>query len=189
MATDLVFSLRNTVKKSIDELELLMKSEQLADEPKLEAVQVEIAIINGQPQQVHRIFMTAKQCPMYNEVGWIIENDVDYCLICSGAFGFFLYKYYCYGCGNVVCHSCSSNECIVDALTALGPQRVCTQCYWGQVCFTSIQYKSVLYHSIHNVFHNITKIVCKLCISQNNVPNTVGSSECAADERESQTRE
>jgi hypothetical protein len=54
-------------------------------------------------------------------------------MICGTEFGFFTHRHHCRCCGNVVCHDCSPENVEIYEMKKLGPQRVCVQCYWGQV--------------------------------------------------------
>jgi hypothetical protein len=124
--------LEQVVQKSVEEIQ-----DELA-KPKTSTVyvsglQVEVVIANGIPKEVHRVFVSGKKYPDYNDVGWMLYNEIDYCLICAQPFGFFRYKYYCWGCGNLVCNDCSPSKAVINAVTGLGSQRVCIQCFWGQV--------------------------------------------------------
>lgn len=65
-------------------------------------------------------------------VGWILDQDIDQCMICYTPFSFFNYRHHCRSCGEIVCHSCSPSEVIIEEFAELGPQRVCHCCYWGQ---------------------------------------------------------
>jgi hypothetical protein len=87
---------------------------------------------------VHRIFVNGIDYPEYRTVGWLLYDDVDFCVICNTAFGFFTYKYYCYACGNIVCHACSPYTVIISELSDAGLKRCCTQCCWGQDEVTAV---------------------------------------------------
>ncbi len=66
-------------------------------------------------------------------VGMIIDEDIMNCMICGVEFGFFTSSHHCRCCGNVVCETCSPHKTVIHEMKKLGPQRVCVQCYWGQV--------------------------------------------------------
>jgi hypothetical protein len=105
-----------------------------SSEPTVFAVQTETIHFAAKPDGhlVHRIFVSGPDHPTYRTVGWLLYTDVDYCLICNAAFGFFCYKYYCWSCGNIVCNTCSPHSVLVSEISDLGPKRVCLQCCWGQ---------------------------------------------------------
>jgi hypothetical protein len=61
------------------------------------------------------------------KVRWINDEDVNACMNCNDAFGFFNRKHHCRSCGNVLCSKCSSKEAYVPQVRARG--RVCTFCF------------------------------------------------------------
>jgi hypothetical protein len=91
----------------------------------------EIATIRGLSRTIHRLY--AKYENGFHGVGWIIDEDINTCMICDREFGFFLRKHHCRSCGNVVCYICSPDFVVIEEMIELGEQRVCIQCYWGQV--------------------------------------------------------
>ncbi|KDO26188.1 hypothetical protein SPRG_08550 [Saprolegnia parasitica CBS 223.65] len=59
-------------------------------------------------------------------VEWVRDEDVHACARCATAFGFFVRRHHCRGCGNVVCAECAATRREVYGL--LGLQRVCDAC-------------------------------------------------------------
>jgi hypothetical protein len=96
----------------------------------------EIATIRGLSRTIHRLY--AKYENGFHGVGWIIDEDINTCMICDREFGFFLRKHHCRSCGNVVCYICSPDFVVIEEMIELGEQRVCIQCYWGQVRQSSL---------------------------------------------------
>lgn len=90
-------------------------------------------IISGKQLVVRRLYIKTLDSGDYSNVGWILNEDLDYCMICSKEFSVFLTKQHCYGCGNLVCNLCSNENAIIYELEEMGPLKVCNQCYWGQV--------------------------------------------------------
>lgn len=91
----------------------------------------EEATIRGITRKIHRLY--AKYENGFQGVGWIVDEDINTCMICDREFGFFLRKHHCRSCGNVVCYICSPDFVVIEEMIELGEQRVCIQCYWGQV--------------------------------------------------------
>lgn len=91
----------------------------------------EVITLRGLPRTVTRYYVTYSNG--FRGVGWIIDSDIDCCIICNNEFGFFLRKHHCRSCGNIICHDCSDNFVIIEEMNDLGEQRVCNMCYWGQV--------------------------------------------------------
>mmetsp|Transcript_22937 Transcript_22937/g.33529 ORF Transcript_22937/g.33529 Transcript_22937/m.33529 type:complete len:1207 (+) Transcript_22937:65-3685(+) len=90
----------------------------------------EVATIGGVTRTIHRLY--AKYESGFAGVGWIIDEDIDNCMVCNNEFGFFLRKHHCRSCGNIVCYNCSPDFVVIEEMRLEGPQRVCVQCYWGQ---------------------------------------------------------
>ncbi len=114
----------------------------------------EEATIRGVTRKIHRLY--AKYENGFQGVGWIIDEDINTCMICDREFGFFLRKHHCRSCGNVVCYICSPDFVVIEEMLALGEQRVCIQCYWGQVISFFL-----------SCFHRL--IVSCLCFSYSNL--------------------
>lgn len=131
--------LEEVVMKPLPEIKrLLKKSASITDSdtiPHIKAVQDERCIFPGNVCKVHRVFVKGGdlQYQAYEDVGWLVNDEIDNCLVCGVAFGMFCYKYYCWACGNIICSKCRPFEVEIAEIVALGPKYVCTQCCWGQV--------------------------------------------------------
>lgn len=86
----------------------------------------------GKWRIVRRLYCVSNDPMAFEGVGWIIDEDIDFCMVCSKQFGFFLYRHHCRCCGNLVCDPCSPDRVVIQELKELGEQRVCLQCYYGQ---------------------------------------------------------
>ncbi len=95
------------------------------------SILTEPAIVQGVARKVHRLY--AQQKNGFSGVGWIIDDDILGCMICSKEFGFFFRKHHCRSCGDLVCYNCSPETAVIHEMPEMGLQRVCVQCYWGQV--------------------------------------------------------
>jgi hypothetical protein len=98
----------------------------------------EQSIQPGQGARVHRVFAMGPIAGDYTSVGWVLNCDATNCMICSVEFGILRGIHHCRACGNVICDVCSKNRAVIEELRALGPQRVCSMCYWGQVELSAI---------------------------------------------------
>jgi hypothetical protein len=85
--------------------------------------------VAGSKRCIHRIFSTKSD---YTDVGWVLDEDSQNCMICSKEFWFLVSKHHCRICGNLICSSCSDSEVLVKELPQEGPQKACSMCYWGQ---------------------------------------------------------
>ena len=84
-------------------------------------------------KKIRRIFINSPDGGDYTGLGWIINDDIDNCMLCNAEFGYTTYKHHCKGCGSVVCHGCSPNKAIVFEISSVGELRVCHLCFFGQV--------------------------------------------------------
>lgn len=82
---------------------------------------------------IHRIFAKSYDAPDYCDIGWVLNDDVDICMLCRGSpFGMFAYKHHCKACGNIFCAECAPNIAPIRELRGLGLYRVCNMCFYGQ---------------------------------------------------------
>ena len=82
-------------------------------------------------KQIRRLFGRNKKT-LFDGVGWILNEDMNYCMICATEFSFFNGRHHCRACGNIICGTCSPQFIVIHELSQFGKQRVCNQCYWGQ---------------------------------------------------------
>ena len=77
--------------------------------------------------KVRRIFARGPDSGEYAEVGWILDNEVDNCMICLKEFKsiFGGTRHHCRGCGNLICSTCSQADAqFVVEIKSAGPQRL-----------------------------------------------------------------
>lgn len=87
----------------------------------------------GRKKVIHRIFAKSIEAPDYIDVGWILNDDVDICMLCrQSPFGMFSYKHHCKACGNIFCSECAQSTAPIKELRGLGAFRVCNLCFYGQ---------------------------------------------------------
>lgn len=89
--------------------------------------------VNGVEHRIKRLFIQSSDSGLYAGVGWVLNTEMNFCMVCSVAFGMFTYQHHCKACGNIVCDNCSLNRAQIAELEGVGVKRVCLQCYWGQV--------------------------------------------------------
>lgn len=82
---------------------------------------------------VLRCFVHARDSGVFMNVGWMLNESVDFCLICRVDFSMLRRKHHCRACGTIVCNDCGHFEAVIMAMEDNGPVRVCKNCYRGQV--------------------------------------------------------
>jgi hypothetical protein len=85
--------------------------------------------VAGSKRCIHRIHSVNTE---YRDVGWVLDEDSNNCMICSKEFWLFVSKHHCRLCGNLICATCTESEVLVKELPLDGPQKACAMCYWGQ---------------------------------------------------------
>ena len=133
MSEETLQLLKSNVGVSSVELESRVKGNSFTRQGIDASLQKEKVIIGGEEVLIRRLFLKSAYSGEYANVGWVIDEDVTKCMICAQQFGIFQGRTHCYACGNIVCNSCGPNEAVIQELEDLPPQRVCHQCFWGQV--------------------------------------------------------
>lgn len=87
----------------------------------------------GQLKMIRRVFVKKPQTKEYSNVGWVVDRDVDACMLCATDFSFFNSRHHCRVCGDLACKDCSSSEILLTEFQSYGHVRACDQCYYGQV--------------------------------------------------------
>ncbi|RYH09687.1 hypothetical protein EON65_39985 [archaeon] len=82
---------------------------------------------------VRRVFVRSEDGGLYNDVGWLLLDDVEACMLCKKTFGMFLSKFSCHACGNVFCTVCCNELAFVFEIQQMGKLLVCNMCCYGQV--------------------------------------------------------
>lgn len=99
---------------------------------KIFSIQMDEAFIKGVKSLIRRLFMNDEGAGNFRSVGWVINCDIESCMICGYALTS-LFKHHCKACGNIVCESCSSSTALIVGLEDCNELRVCDMCFWGQV--------------------------------------------------------
>jgi ankyrin repeat protein len=99
----------------------------------------ESVCIQGDELLLRRVFVRKKGFGAYARVGWVVNVDCNYCMICSVELPSREERLHCYACGNIVCSACSPETGFVAQLPADGAVRVCSLCYWGQDPVQAVQ--------------------------------------------------
>ncbi len=75
--------------------------------PRVIALQTENVIVHGQKREVRRLFVRTADSGDYYHVGYVLDEDLDCCMVCNTEFGVFNVKGSCRACGNLICSKCS----------------------------------------------------------------------------------
>lgn len=92
----------------------------------------------GKKTKVNRVYachVTKRpdQAPCaYAELGWVLRNGVEGCMICGDIFGYSVTKHNCAACGNVVCTACYDTTVVVKEINIHSEKKCCMLCSWGQ---------------------------------------------------------
>jgi hypothetical protein len=86
-----------------------------------------------QPFFVRRVYLRTINFLEYRYVGWVLDDDVILCMICSSEFSLFNRRHHCRVCGDLVCDTCSEQTIFITECRDCGPVRVCNCCFYGQV--------------------------------------------------------
>ncbi|KAJ1410186.1 hypothetical protein B484DRAFT_190129 [Ochromonadaceae sp. CCMP2298] len=72
-------------------------------------LRVESMVLFGKKRQVRRVFVESYDTKDYLGVGWVVKEDMEFCMVCSRPFGIlsiFDPQTNCRACGNIVCSRC-----------------------------------------------------------------------------------
>jgi hypothetical protein len=87
----------------------------------------------GHVKFIRRVFVKHPEAREYANVGWVVDGDVEACMVCATYFSFFNGRHHCRICGDISCRDCSTSELLITEFRDFGPVRACDQCYYGQV--------------------------------------------------------
>lgn len=63
------------------------------------------------------------------KVGWVVDCDMERCMICLDRFNWLKFKHHCRACGNLVCSSCSPFIAYIPNFEEEDGSRVCRNCF------------------------------------------------------------
>lgn len=122
---------KSLVTKSTTDIKAIAKSRGCPF--KLLKLSPERVLIMGRRHDVFRLFIETQDSGEYKNVGWIVDDAMEDCMICADSFSLFVRRHHCRSCGNLVCSNCCSPVKLkIQELAVDEPQLVCRQCYWDQ---------------------------------------------------------
>lgn len=159
----------------VDDIISQKKGSKLMSRAVVLAVTVEVVNIVGQHHTIRRVFVRTNDSIDYVKLGWVINEDIDCCMICAKMFSLsplncFLSmgRHHCRACGNIICSNCIAGRSFVKDLCTKEPVIVCMQCYWGQdiveLCFSTatvvqtIELPSTKYTSFNQPISKLMRI-------------------------------
>lgn len=80
-----------------------------------------------------RFYVQSIENNEYTQVGWLLHDSVELCMVCRMHFGATKPKHSCSACGIVVCNNCSDKTCYIAELADFRKHRVCSNCFDGNV--------------------------------------------------------
>lgn len=86
----------------------------------------ESLLIRKSQKKIRRVYLMNHRY----KVGWVIDNDMDRCMLCMRLFGWLKgrLKHHCRACGALVCHDCSPYQADIP-FTDEANSRVCKSCF------------------------------------------------------------
>ena len=90
-------------------------------------VHQEQILVNKKTRTIRKAYMIDHRY----KIGWVVDWDINNCMVCSAAFGWWLGrpKHHCRACGILVCHACSPYITTVPGINEFGGSRVCINCF------------------------------------------------------------
>lgn len=77
---------------------------------------------------VQRVYVDAPDSRELKSVGWVVNDGIGCCLICSRKFSSFFWKHHCRTCGLIMCSNCTAGKFLIENITDIGSQKMCNSC-------------------------------------------------------------
>lgn len=77
----------------------------------------------------HRVYLPHDSKRPYTDVGWVLTEDVTFCMLCRTQLSD---RHHCHACGNIMCGECNIEMAVIAELIKAGELHVCSMCYYGQ---------------------------------------------------------
>ena len=88
-------------------------------------IQNEQILIDRKVHTVRKAYLTSNKY----RVGWVLDCDLNLCMVCFNYFNFLRRKHHCRSCGSLVCAKCSPYLTAVPNVEEEGGSRVCVNCF------------------------------------------------------------
>jgi hypothetical protein len=96
-------------------------------------VRKDLVYVGGQVKMIRRVFLRLLHSEDYRNVGWVLDADLDACMLCGVEFGLFERRTHCRVCGDLVCKQCCSSTVMLKEFREWGYVPACNSCFYGQV--------------------------------------------------------
>ena len=93
----------------------------------------DVVNVGGDVRMVRRVFLRLNHSEDYRNVGWVLDNDIEVCMLCGTEFGLFERRTHCRVCGDLVCKACCTCTVLLKEFKEWGPVPACNCCFYGQV--------------------------------------------------------
>lgn len=103
------------------------------------------AQVGGERKMIRRAFLRLSHSEDYRNVGWVLDDDLDACMLCGIEFGLFERRTHCRVCGDLVCKGCCSSFVLLKEFKDWGDVPACNLCFYGQVSYFFIVYYCVIF--------------------------------------------
>jgi uncharacterized membrane protein YgcG len=95
---------------------------------------------HGQEIIIRRVYM------LYGayRIGWVVDDDIQYCMECYNEFNFLNRRHHCRACGNIICSNCSPYKATIPTLYEPNGSRVCVNCFGLKVNMNNLRHYATL---------------------------------------------
>jgi hypothetical protein len=84
---------------------------------------------SGIAMKITRFYVDSPKYSEYSTVGWILQEGVTHCMVCSTQFNPLEIKHNCSACGLIACKTCVSKTAYIKELGEERKFRICNSCF------------------------------------------------------------
>lgn len=124
--------IKNAVLKSSEVLKHNLEMSNADGEDEQDPITTDLRelIINFDhtPTMVRRVYLQTSDSSSLTSVGWVINENIGFCMSCLKSFTLFNRRHHCRACGLLLCSECTPTSSLLQEFEDLGVQRVCGKC-------------------------------------------------------------
>ena len=146
--------MKTVVTKSTDKLVEFLHQVHHKDTIITDLRRIPIKFQDNTTLTVTRCYIHTADSGLLENVGWVINDNIAFCLVCKKDFGMARWKHHCRACGNLVCSSCSKYSICIISKEDLGKVKVCKSCFKADVSNNNQYFlaaNSMFTHAVHVV--------------------------------------